>query len=291
MAGNFLHHFETIFSKIVMIPSAPYPVRIWVSVILIALPFAGYSQIPDDSPVIRKKDLPEATFINTRIFTGESLFGYMNGGAELYREYGIADAVIAEFEVEGRYLKCEVFRMTGPEEAFGIYSVSKFRCSEITSLPGYSCQTPYHLQICKGSYYISIINRSGSPADSLLSLSLGKIVADRIIENPADINTFLPATDIADIRRNGIIVRGKLGLANGAPEWEDYFSDLKDYVALILPMEDKTLISVRFNSGTEMDHFLNLHEWVIENKGTIKTSRGEKVSLHNKNHLIITIPS
>jgi len=81
------------------------------------------AQIQEDFPVLDNSDLPDARFQPGRHFTGESLFGYMNGGAELYREYGIVDAVITEFDLKDGHYKCEVFKMSGPEEAFGIYSV------------------------------------------------------------------------------------------------------------------------------------------------------------------------
>ncbi|MBN2632292.1 MAG: hypothetical protein JXR66_01970 [Bacteroidales bacterium] len=242
-----------------------------------------------DSPVITRKDIPEAKFINTRHFTGESLFGYMNGGAELYREYGIIDAVISEFEIEGRYFKCEVFRMKDREAAFGIFSVSRFRCREIPTLPGISCQTPYHLQLCKGCYYVSIINRSGIAADSVLSLKIGGLIAARIEEPPADISGFMPGTDKDYLHNNAVLFKGKLGMANGAGEWEDYLCNLSDYVAVILPYEEKTVISVKFNSENGPGSFLELKGWKPDDSDTVVIQKNETVRIINKNQIIITI--
>ena len=64
-----------------------------------------------------------------RIFTETSLYGYINGGAELYLEYGFDTLIVTEMTVEGNDLKLEVYRMKDPEAAFGIFSVSRFRCN------------------------------------------------------------------------------------------------------------------------------------------------------------------
>jgi len=259
------------------------------TVILILLTANSYPQISESFPVINKEDLPDAKFLPVRKFTGESLFGYMNGGAELYREYGIISAVISEFDLKAGHYKCEVFEMNGPEEAFGIFSVSKFRCSGIPPLSGFICQTRYQLQICKGSYYISIINKSGLKADSITSLMIGKILTDKIKEPAPDINAFLPGTELSDIQRNGILVKGKLGLMNGATAWEDYFNDITGYCAVILPAGGNTIISVRFSNREQLLKFCEIHK-VDPDKisgSVIKISSNESVNMLKDNHLII----
>lgn len=262
-------------------------------VILLCFSLPGLSQVPVGFPVIQRTELQGAKFLTERTFSGESLFGYMNGGAELYREYGIENAVITELEIDRSWFKIEIFRMTGPEEAFGIYSVSKFRCGEIISLPGYSCQTRYHLQICKGSWYVSIINRSGTPADSVTAVRIGNIIAGKIDDPPADISAFLPGADNIEIRRNSVLAKGKLGLANGAAEWEDYFLDIEGFCTVILPSENRTVISARFDSAENMKHFADLHGWSRTDIDTIDKTMptGMAVRLLNENHLLISIPN
>jgi len=68
--------------------------------ILILISPVCFAQIPKDFPVVDESNLPDAKFKPSRHYTGESLFGYMDGGAELYREYGITDAVITELDFQ-----------------------------------------------------------------------------------------------------------------------------------------------------------------------------------------------
>jgi hypothetical protein len=250
-----------------------------------------YPQIPADFPVISTGDLPEAIFQSTRHFTGESLFGYMDGGAELYREYGIADAVITEFDIEDRHYKCEVFKMTGPEEAFGIYSVSKYKCLSSPPVSQFTCLNRYQIQICKGPYYISIINRTGTSTDSLVALKTAKLITEKITSSSADLRSFIPDIDPEIIKGNSILAKGKFGLANGATEWEDYFKDMTGYCTLIYTAPDKTILSVRFSKPEDFKLFMNFRGWSLceLSISDVTISSGETLRLLGDNHLLIRI--
>jgi len=261
------------------------------TLLLLLTSLACYPQIPADFPVIGKDDLPEAKFQAARHFTGESLFGYMNGGAELYREYGITDAVITEFDIEDRHYKCEVFKMTGPEEAFGIYSVSRFRCLSSPQFSQYTCLNKYQLQICKGAYYISIINRTGSTTDSLVTIKAARIIADKITAPSIDLRTFIPDSDPEMIKGTAILAKGKLGLANGATEWEDYFKDQSGFSVLKYSSGDKTILSARFSNAEDFKLFISFHGWGLceLSVSDVTISTGETLRLVGDNHLLIRI--
>ncbi len=257
--------------------------------ILLLASLSCYPQIPADYPVIGENDLPEAKFLAARHFTGESLFGYMNGGAELYREYGITDAVITEFDLSDGHYKCEVFKMTGPEEAFGIYSVSKYRCLSSPPISQYTCQTRYQLQICKGPYYISIISRYGTSADSVILLKAGKMIGEKISETSTDLSAFIPDADPGDLKNNSILAKGELGLANGAPAREDYFKDVTGYYTLICTTRECTYISVRFKKPEDFKLFLSFHGWSICDLSAtdVNKASGETLRMLGENHILV----
>lgn len=257
--------------------------------LLISLP--GTAQIPADFPVIGKNDLPDAEFKPARHFTSESLYGYMNGGAELYREFGISDAVITEFDLDGSHYKCEVYKMNGPDEAFGIYSVSTFKCLSNPPLSDYTCQTKYQLQICKGQYYLSIINRSGTSADSLILIMTGSVLTEQIDKPSFDLHDFFPDSGHHEINTSTVLVKGKLGLANGAPMWEDYFSEITDYMAVLFSDEESTFISVKIYDPDEFDHFITSHGWGLCDMSVsdVKKPGGVTLRIIGDNHLLIKI--
>jgi hypothetical protein len=263
-----------------------------ISLYLILSTLVSAAQIDSLFPSIDKTSLPGAKFKEPRVFSGESLTEYMNGGALLYREYGCIDAWVNEISfMKGKY-KVEVFRMYSPVEAFGIFSVSREKCLGMPQLSSYTCQTKFHLQICKGRYYISIINGKGSPADSLASIKIGEAIVCRISEPDADLTSFLPGYNAEIIRQNAVLTKGKLGIQNGAPDFEDYLKDASYETVVILPLTDKSILSVKFNSPEDIMKFAALHNWKTEsasNSGNKMTS-GENVRILNETHILIEVP-
>lgn len=261
--------------------------------LLVILSCSGalFSQLPEHFPVLTREDLPGASFFPNRIFAGTALYGYINGGADLYLEYGFNSAVVSEINYRGDNYKTTIYKMDDQEAAFGIFSVSRYKCISTPVLPDYTCQTRYHLQICRGQYYISIINARGSEEDMDASLEIGKVITGKIEGSEIDFAEFLPGTSKEELQESGFLVRGRLGIVNGISDLEDYFRGIKGYTALIVPREEKTLISVRFSDAGIYRQFIEMHQWdqeKITDKGFTGVS-GEDVMKITENHLFITI--
>jgi len=249
--------------------------------LLFLIPFVSFSQLPDDFPVVTSADLPGAKFSTPRIFNSSALFGYINGGAELYLEYGFSTVSVTEIEyLQGKY-KTEIYKMNGPEEAFGIFSVSKYRCLDMPALAEFTCRTKYQLQICKGPYYISIINGTGSKSDSIASVTIGKVLADKIRDEELDLKGYLPGVPREVIKLKSILAKGKLGIMNGSPDHEDFFKGIAGYTAVIVKSE-KTIISVKFVNDSSYQKFLDLHK--LKDETIEADGRIEKIAA---NHLLI----
>ncbi|HBZ20804.1 MAG TPA: hypothetical protein DEO60_06740 [Bacteroidales bacterium] len=244
----------------------------------------SFSQLPEDFPSVNKIDLPGARFSSPRTFNGSSLFGYIDGGAELYLEYGFSVVSVIEIEyLQGKY-KTEIYKMNDPEAAFGIFSVSKYRCLDMPSLSEFTCRTRYQLQICKGPYYISIINSQGTKTDSIASITIGKIITDKIPDDDLDLSKYLPGIKKETIKTNCILAKGKLGIMNGMPDLEDYFKEVENYTAVFVKSE-KVIISVKFSNEMSYKKFLESNKWPDE---TLSIAPGVKKIAEN--HLMIELP-
>lgn len=58
------------------------------------------------------------------VYTGEELFNYIDGGAELYLEFNFKQVAIQEYHNNvGSSLMIEVYEMDSPKNAYGIYSL------------------------------------------------------------------------------------------------------------------------------------------------------------------------
>jgi hypothetical protein len=257
---------------------------LFVSAILIFGFPACFSQLPEDFPLVNKADLPEAKFSSSRTFNGTALFGYIDGGAELYLEYGFSVVSVTEIEyMQGKY-KTEIYKMNGPEEAFGIFSVSKYRCLDMPSLSEFTCRTKYQFQICKGPYYISIINGTGTRSDSIASAKIGSILTDKIKDKEIDLSQYLPGIQDGLLKTKCFLAKGRLGIVNGSPDLEDFFQGITDYTAVIVKSE-KVIISVKFGNEGSFMKFLELNE--LQDQNLAPSGNFKKIADY---HLLIELP-
>jgi hypothetical protein len=222
------------------------------------------AQAPGFFPTIDNRDFPDANFGVPKTYTGASLFGYIDGGAELYLEYGFSGAWVNELQIGPGKYTLEIYRMSGPEEAFGIFSVSRFQCKSTPPLTPFTCQTKYQLQICSGPFYINIINSSGNSMDSLTSLKIGAVMVSKIKEASAHPSDYLPGMPEGTVNSNAILVKGSLGLMNGAPDLADYFGEATRYTAVILKSAEETIVSAKFATPEVLNAFAKGHGWNLE---------------------------
>jgi hypothetical protein len=209
----------------------------------------------------------------------------MNGGAELYLEYGFSLASITEITFMGGKYKTEIFRMKGPEEAFGIFSVSKFRCLDMPPYSAFTCRSRYQLQICKGPYYISIINSAGTAADSTASARIGEFLAGRIEDGELNLQEYLPGIPEEAIKSGCFLAKGRLGIVNGDPDLEDGFKGIQNYTSVILKGEEKYTISVKFSDQDSMRKFIEVNG--IEVTGNLKKGDDGKLpGFLSDNHIL-----
>lgn len=215
-----------------------------------------FPQEAESFPVINSNVLPGAVFEAPRTFNGSSLYGYIDGGADLYLEYGFTGAWISEVEYAGGKHIIEIFGMSSAEEAFGIFSVSRYQCNSTPALSRFSCQTPYQLQLVKGPFYINIINTKADSACSAAALTIGEAILKKIGEEPPDLSGYFPGIPLEILNRNAILVKGELGVRNGAPDLYKYFAGAEGYTAVIAQLDEGTVISVKFSAQEPMEAFL-----------------------------------
>ena len=91
------------------------------------------------------------------IYKGDDLFLYINGGADIYQEYGFKEVSSVEYEKEGTgRISVEIYNMNDPVSAFGIFSFKtegKWKESRNGNL---YCPEDYYQNILAGNYLITI---------------------------------------------------------------------------------------------------------------------------------------
>ncbi|MDR0430717.1 MAG: hypothetical protein LBH58_09610 [Tannerellaceae bacterium] len=104
----------------------------------------------------------EAELKRERFFTGSGLYGFMNGGADQFLEYGVEKLTARDIVYKGEEYSVEIYEMPSPEDAFGIYSLHTFRCQRADTLGCIDCLSPYQLQAVSENMYVSVVFPSGA---------------------------------------------------------------------------------------------------------------------------------
>lgn len=112
-----------------------------------------------------------------RVFTGAGLYGFMNGGADQFLEYGVSRLVTRDVVYKGEEFTVDIYDMPTPEDAFGIYSLHIFKCTRADNDGCIDCLSPYQLQTVAGSRYVSVVFPSGSEAARALADELVRYYA------------------------------------------------------------------------------------------------------------------
>ncbi|MCX6256684.1 MAG: hypothetical protein NTW49_02090 [Bacteroidia bacterium] len=210
-------------------------------------------------PELNTDDYPGLHIKNTRNFSDSSLWGWMDGGADLYYEYGFTALQVTKFEVGEENFILECFKMKDAEAAFGIYSVNHNVCLMSGSGLKFNCQNRYQLQFAKAEYYVSLINERNTTKAKVEAALISRIIANKIAGKEYSLPSYFD--EPASLRYHNRIkmIIGSLGLKNGYPDWEELFDYKGKYTAYIMnkPLTCDTLINVfiKIDKPAELSEF------------------------------------
>lgn len=90
-------------------------------------------------------------------YLGDDLFLYINGGAEIYHEYGFSQVVVQDYKnANERSLSVEIYKMINPTAAYGIYSFKKSPEGVPLEITSEGRVEGYYLNFWKGHYLVTI---------------------------------------------------------------------------------------------------------------------------------------
>lgn len=231
-----------------------------------------FAQSNEIFPKLTGPEIPGAKITREQNFDGSGLWGYINGGADIFLEYGFENLLLQEIEISNYRFKVEFYRMNNPESAFGIYSASHYRCGRRSGKLQFNCITDYQIQFAKGNYYVSIINTNGSPEEQKISGNIFEIIISKIDAPEFVLPEFFMNSNLLPFLEILKHFKGILGIQNGIPEWYDYFEKYDGFGIYLLPMEAGAVMVntalIRFKNDSDTDDFIK------RLKGNIDTSGG-----------------
>lgn len=219
-----------------------------------------YAQADYDFPALTINDISVGKISRASYFGGEALWGIIDGGADIYLEYGFDKLLLQEIEWGQTNFRIEFYRMIDPVSAYGIFSVSHFKCGKRDTLSKYVCITPFQVQCALGRFYISIANDKGTKEAELLTLKLFEIVLSRSNEALFEIPARFSKPELASQLNNLKVIKGSLGFQNGFPAWSEKFEQFSKYTVYLLAEDvgEEYFYSaiIKFPSADEMKKFV-----------------------------------
>ncbi len=147
-----------------------------------------------------------------RVFTGSDLYNHIDGGAEIFLEFGFAAATVQRYTRGGEEVVVECYRMDDPDAALGIYLG---KCGSETPAPGLAERHTagrYQLLMVHDRYVVIVGDGTGSASAAAALVEFARAIAARLpAARPADALGVLPTARL--IPGSQRIIRGPVALS------------------------------------------------------------------------------
>jgi hypothetical protein len=175
-----------------------------------------------DVPHLKTGDIPGLVVTQTGHFSGNALFGYMDGGAELYREFGFVDLTVQEMQVGDHQLLLELFCMRDSLAAFGVFSVFRGECAGEDTFTEYWCKSVGQVLGARGRYFFRVQRVTGESGGVGIADAVGRHFLHLLPDSGFVILPWCPTSPRSQTwQRKAMLIRGPLGLQNSFPDWMD----------------------------------------------------------------------
>jgi len=114
------------------------------------------------------------------VFRGGNLFDYIDGGAEIFLEFGFDRLLVQEYRKQDSEIVLELFQMESPESALGIYLMKCGVETPIEGIPARNSGDKTQLTILKGAAFIHVNNPDGGESLVPVMVDLARAVLESI---------------------------------------------------------------------------------------------------------------
>jgi len=114
------------------------------------------------------------------VFRGGNLFDYIDGGAEIFLEFGFDRLLVQDYRKEDAEIVLELFHMESPESALGIYLMKCGAETPIDGVPARNSGDKTQFTILKGATFVHINNPDGRESLLPVMVDLARGVLESI---------------------------------------------------------------------------------------------------------------
>ena len=151
-------------------------------------------------------------------YAGEDLYEYINGGAEIYHEYGFVRVVVQDYvNDEGKSVSVEIFEMTSPASAYGMYTFKTDAKGKKITIGSDAQLADYYMNFWKGPFLVTLTGFDETEITRAGLLDIARNVGSKISAegDKPRIVSLLPEEDLLD--QSLKYFTGFLGLRNSHP--------------------------------------------------------------------------
>jgi hypothetical protein len=148
------------------------------------------------------------------VFPGDRLFEHIDGGADIYLEYGFDVLTVQQYNKENKLVSLEIYRMSDPAAAFGIYSYNRHPSLAQVDIGGDGVIHPNGVFFWQDMYYVDLRQLGSAPISPEEFKALAQAVSQKIgakAEKP-EIMTLLPQEN--RLPNSEVFARGRLAINN-----------------------------------------------------------------------------
>lgn len=214
----------------------------------------------EDIPLIEKNDIPALRTFGRETFTDSSLWGHINGGADLYLEYGFTQLKTQNLMFQGNLVNVQAYLMKDSAAAFGIYSASHLNCQTRFSHMPFYCGNRQQVQFVKGRLYYDISSSQVGPEATSACMKVANILISKAKGNDFQPPALLSKGNFEAKVQNLKLIRGNLGFQNAFPDWQEKFETFQNYevqlVSFDFPDGSLTTSLLKFSTEADLDKFI-----------------------------------
>lgn len=151
-------------------------------------------------------------------YAGEDLYEYINGGAEIYHEYGFVQVVVQDYVNDtGKLVSVEIFEMVSPASAYGMYTFKTDSKGKRISVGSEAQLADYYMNFWKGPFLVTLTGFDETEETRQGLLNIAEYVSSKmpVGGDKPRIVSFLPEEDL--VAQSLKYFTGFLGLRNSHP--------------------------------------------------------------------------
>lgn len=125
-----------------------------------------------------------------RVYAGDSLWEYINGGAELYHSYNFVEVATADYTFAGAELITDIYLFDSDDNAFGLYSQLRPDIPSNVPMGAAGFASENNLVFVKGPYVATITGFDSSP-QSAAGVSTAGAMLNKAVPGKTDLPEML----------------------------------------------------------------------------------------------------